>query len=190
MMTFRQWYIISVRRAVGGSGCCGYWEGRGQILRRRELLCRSILGGTLYGSEMWVMSPRIGKTLGGFHHRVVRILTRWNPKKRLDVTWGYPPLTEVILYAGIQEVDTYIARRQNTVTQFIATSPIMDLCVLATRSPGQGCQSGTEGKRAWTWRRNRQRLWQRNCNWRRESEMIRGERQMTNVEGYCSVLIT
>ena len=31
------------------------------------------------------------------------------------------------LKTGVQEVDTSVARRQNTVTQFIATRPIMDL---------------------------------------------------------------
>ena len=31
----------------------------------------------LYGSETWVMSLFIGRTLGGFHHRVDLRLTRW-----------------------------------------------------------------------------------------------------------------
>ena len=35
--------------------------------------------------------------------------------------------------AGMQEVETYISRHQNTVTQFIATRPIMDLCLVAER---------------------------------------------------------
>ena len=30
---------------------------------------------------------------------------------------------------GLQEVDTYVYRRQNTVAQLIATTLIMDLCV-------------------------------------------------------------
>ena len=36
----------------------------------------------------------------------------------------------------LQEVETYVSRRQNTFTQFIATIPIMDLCLVAARSPG------------------------------------------------------
>ena len=38
--------------------------------------------------------------------------------------------------AGLQDVDTYISRRQNTVTQFIANRSIMDLCLLEERRPG------------------------------------------------------
>ena len=38
--------------------------------------------------------------------------------------------------AGIQEVETYVARRHNTVAKFIATRPIMDLCLAATWSLG------------------------------------------------------
>ena len=33
-------------------------------------------------------------------------------------------------------IRTSITRRQNTVTQYIATQPIMDLCERATRQPG------------------------------------------------------
>ena len=42
-------------------------------------------------------------------------------------------MAEVVL----QEVDTYVSRCQNTVTQFIATSPIIDLCLAADQRPGQ-----------------------------------------------------
>ena len=36
--------------------------------------------------------------------------------------------------AELQEVDTYASRLHNTVVQFIATRPIMDLCLAAERS--------------------------------------------------------
>ena len=38
--------------------------------------------------------------------------------------------------AGFKEVETYVSRRQNTVTQFIANRSIMDLCLLEERRPG------------------------------------------------------
>ena len=41
----------------------------------------------LYGSETWVMYPRIGKTLGGFHHRVACILKRRKPWRDQDGMW-------------------------------------------------------------------------------------------------------
>ena len=40
----------------------------------------------IYRSEMWVMSPRIGKMLGGFYHWVAHRLTGWQAKRRLDGT--------------------------------------------------------------------------------------------------------
>ena len=46
----------------------------------------------------------------------------------MDIT----PLEEVVF----QEVETYIDRRHNTVAQYIATRPIMDLCLTAVRRPG------------------------------------------------------
>ena len=38
--------------------------------------------------------------------------------------------------AVLQEVETYTSRLQNTVTKFIATNTIMDLCLAAERRPG------------------------------------------------------
>ena len=37
---------------------------------------------------------------------------------------------------GLDKIGVYIAHRQNTVTQYIATHPIMDLCLAAERNPG------------------------------------------------------
>ena len=38
--------------------------------------------------------------------------------------------------AGLKEVETYISCCQITVAQFIATRPIMDLCLAAEWRPG------------------------------------------------------
>ena len=38
--------------------------------------------------------------------------------------------------AGFQEVETYVSLRQNTMAQYIATRPIMDLCLAEKRRPG------------------------------------------------------
>ena len=53
------------------------------------------------------------------------------PWRGKDGVWTYPPLEDVMVEAGLQEVDTYVSRRQNTVSQFIATRPIMDLSLEA-----------------------------------------------------------
>ena len=36
----------------------------------------------------------------------------------------------------IQEVDTYVTRRQNTVAKLSVTSPIVDLCLAVAQRPG------------------------------------------------------
>ena len=90
----------------------------------------------LYGSETWVISLPIWSTLGGFHHRVSHILMGWQPRWVLDGRWVYPPLEEVTEEAGLQEVDTYVARHHKTVTQYIATRSIMYLCLVEYPRPG------------------------------------------------------
>ena len=49
---------------------------------------------------------------------------------------GLPSLEEAMAEAGLQEVETYISRLQNTVTQYIVTRLIMDLFLAAKRMPG------------------------------------------------------
>ena len=49
---------------------------------------------------------------------------------------GVPPLAEAMDYMELQEVESYVSHRQNTVTQFIATKQVMDLFLVAERRPG------------------------------------------------------
>ena len=37
---------------------------------------------------------------------------------------------------SLQEMETYVSRRQNTLSQYILTRPIVDLCMVAKRSTG------------------------------------------------------
>ena len=84
----------------------------------------------LYGSKTWGVPPYIGRTLCGFRHRVACRLTVWKPQRGLDGRWVYPLLVEVIAESGLQEVETYISCCQNTVALYIATKPIMTLCLV------------------------------------------------------------
>ena len=68
----------------------------------------------LYGSETWVMTPHIGGALSGSHHRVTRRLMGRRPQRESDRRWIYPPLTEVMEEACLQEVDTYVYLCHNT----------------------------------------------------------------------------
>ena len=42
----------------------------------------------IFGSEMWVMTPRMGRALGGGgHHKVARRITGRHPQQRLGESW-------------------------------------------------------------------------------------------------------
>ena len=58
------------------------------------------------------------------------------PKRQRDGTWVYTPIGAELAMLGLEEIGVYIARHQNTVTQYIPTCPIMDLCLAAERRPG------------------------------------------------------
>ena len=90
----------------------------------------------LYGLEMWVMTSRIWRVLGGFHHRVACRLTGRQPQRGRDGVCTYPPMEDPMVEARLQEIDTYLSRFHNTVTQFIVTRPIMDLSLEAYQTPG------------------------------------------------------
>ena len=75
------------------------------------------------------MTPRIGRVLSGLHHRIANSLKGRQPHRGRDGRWVYPPLTEAMADSGLQEVDTYVSCHQNTLSQFIATRPIMELCL-------------------------------------------------------------
>ena len=87
----------------------------------------------LYGLETCVVTPHIGRILGGFHHRVSHRLTGRKPHQGRDNVWLYPLPEDAMVEAGLQDVETYTSRCHNTVTQFIVTRPIMNLCLAAER---------------------------------------------------------
>ena len=58
------------------------------------------------------------------------------PKFQRYGTWMYPPIGSDLATVGMDEIGVYISLRQKTVAQYIATRPIMDLCLAAERKPG------------------------------------------------------
>ena len=90
----------------------------------------------LYGLENWVLTPHMHRLLGGFHHKLDRRLTGRQPRKGQDGGWVYPPLVDAMAEAGLQEVETYVSRRQNTMAQYIVTRPIMELHLAVKQRPG------------------------------------------------------
>ena len=92
-----------------------------------------VQGAMVYGSDTWVMKPRISRFLGGFHHSVSHRLTGQQPWRGREGGWVYPILEEAMAEARVQEVETYVYRHQKTVVQFISTRTIMNLCLVLER---------------------------------------------------------
>ena len=84
----------------------------------------------LFGSKTWVTTPWMDKALKGFHHQVVQQMAGMVPKRQRDGTWVYAPIGEALEMVGLDDIGVYIARHQKMVVQYIATHPIMDLCLV------------------------------------------------------------
>ena len=81
----------------------------------------------LFGAETWVLARKMESALDAFQGRVARTLTGRQPHRGRDGRWFYLSLAGAMKEAGIVQIWTSILRRQNTVTQFIATWTILDL---------------------------------------------------------------
>ena len=82
------------------------------------------------------MTPRIRRTFGGFYHRAPPLLVGIQPQRNTEGRWEYPPLETTMAASCLEEAKTYVLRRQRTITQYIATHPILELYMEAERRPG------------------------------------------------------
>ena len=58
------------------------------------------------------------------------------PQIQTNGSWTYTLLEGALKAAGLETMETYIYRHQNTVAQYIPARPILDLCLEAERRPG------------------------------------------------------
>ena len=58
----------------------------------------------LFGSETWVMTPRLEKTLEVFHHRVARQMADIGSKRQRYGTWVYPPIGAALAMVVLEEI--------------------------------------------------------------------------------------
>ena len=108
------------------------WERDGAYPQTSRNFYKAVVQVTLlFRAESWVMSPRIGRTMGGFHFRVPYHMSKVHPKRYVTGRWIYPPLDVAMKSVEMEEVETYVLRLQNTVAQYIATWPILELCLTA-----------------------------------------------------------
>ena len=71
----------------------------------------------LFGAEMWVVTPRIGRLLGLLYHRVDRRLVKMQHWIQADGIWDYPPLEDSLRAVLLEVMVTYISRFHNTAAQ-------------------------------------------------------------------------
>ena len=71
------------------------------------------------------------QVLESFHHKVARRITG-KMARLVDGEWVHPPLPEAMEEAGLLPIREYIYRRHQTVTEYIATQPILRPCTEAS----------------------------------------------------------
>ena len=90
----------------------------------------------LFGAETWVLTPRMERALSNFQHRFSQRLSVRHLRRQKGGSWYYPLLEAEMSEGGFEDIGTYVTWRQNTVAQYIATQPIMDLCEQSSQRPG------------------------------------------------------
>ena len=75
-----------------------------------------------------MVTPRMERALSGFLHGAARRLTGRQTRRGRNGARHYPSLEGAIREEGLTEIRKSIANRQNTVAQYIATRPLLDLC--------------------------------------------------------------
>ena len=65
----------------------------------------------LFGSEMWVLNPRMGRAQGSFQHRFDRRIMGTQLKQWEDRSLYYPPLDTVMEEAVFEEIIAYVLNR-------------------------------------------------------------------------------
>ena len=90
----------------------------------------------LFGSETWILTPRMEKALDSFHSRFAKNITRIQPRQRKYGSWIYLPKAGLMKETEMVVIHASITRRQNTVAQSIVTRLILDLCEQDTQQLG------------------------------------------------------
>ena len=127
--------LVKARKSWGRLQGILSWEGATKLVSGNffNAVVQQML---LFGAEIWVVSPRMERALSAFIHGAARRLTGRQPRRGWYGKWFYPSLKGAMKEAGLANVRTSINRRQNTVAQYIATQPLLDLCKGVTQREG------------------------------------------------------
>ena len=86
----------------------------------------------LLGEETWVLSEAMSRNLEGVHVGLLRQIMGPRAVQQEDGTWWRVAVENVLEKAGTQSLGTYIDRRQATVAEWVALSPILEVCDIDT----------------------------------------------------------
>ena len=90
----------------------------------------------LYGSESWVMTQKMWKAVDSFHSSCARYIAGDHIRQRPNGEWVLPPTARVLEQCKLRTVGEYIARRKETVSDFMKSRPIYATCIKSTPSAG------------------------------------------------------
>ena len=90
----------------------------------------------LFGSYIWVMTPRIGWALGGFHNIVSQQLEGIQQKRKEERYWEYLPLADDILAEGLEELKRCTPYDTRTPFPSLLRLVQLELCMETYQRPG------------------------------------------------------
>ena len=104
--------------------------------RHAGMFCKATVQSVLLcGSETWVVSDKMPKSLNGFHSRVARQMSGGMPSK-LGSEWFCPPIEDCLEVAGLCPLEFCLERRRNSLADFISTRPVLHACLETERVSG------------------------------------------------------
>ena len=98
----------------------------------------------LFGSETWVLSEAMVRTVEGTQTRFQRQIMGKQIGQKADGTWVTPRTEVTWEVKGTQSETTYIRRRQGTVAQWVTLWLIFDACARE-----MGYEKGGHRRDAW-----------------------------------------
>jgi hypothetical protein len=92
-----------------------------------KAVCMSVL---LFGSETWVLTEAIIRSLSSFHLRAARQITRQyiRPRGPDCDEWIYPPVATTLKAARLYPIQTYLRRRRQYLLHYAQSRPIYQEC--------------------------------------------------------------
>ena len=88
-----------------------------------------VLSQLLYGSETWVVSPKLIRILEVFHRRCMRFLTGDYIRQLPNGDWIYPRTADVMAKTKLKSIQEYISERRKHVEKHLSvdSNPILEI---------------------------------------------------------------